>query len=55
MGKDYGFWLFGVLSFMGAIFTTILLPETKGKSLQEIQELLENGLSLPEKPQIEKA
>ncbi|BFZ10376.1 hypothetical protein BsWGS_13415 [Bradybaena similaris] len=36
----YGaFWLFGGICFLGMIFTIIFLPETKNKTLEEVEEL----------------
>lgn len=40
---DFSFWLFAIICFFGGVFVLILLPETKGKSLNEIQELLNNN------------
>jgi hypothetical protein len=34
------FWLFSGLSIVGTVFVFFVVPETKGKSLKEIQELL---------------
>ncbi|XP_052740299.1 facilitated trehalose transporter Tret1-2 homolog isoform X2 [Bicyclus anynana] len=34
------FWVFASVAFVGAIFSYMTTPETKGKSLQEIQEML---------------
>ncbi|XP_075238441.1 facilitated trehalose transporter Tret1-like [Lycorma delicatula] len=42
LGNHSAFWLFSVVCFIGFIFTYIFLPETKGLSLQDIQDLL-NG------------
>lgn len=39
-GNHSAFWLFSISSFLGFIFTYIFLPETKGMSLQDIQDLL---------------
>lgn len=36
------FWLFGSLSFISIIFVFVFLPETKGKSLEEIQQYFED-------------
>ena len=37
------FWLYSVLSVVGAFFVIFVVPETKGKTLNEIQEQLETG------------
>ncbi|KAF5300122.1 hypothetical protein FQR65_LT09212 [Abscondita terminalis] len=37
------FWIFGGCSAMGAVITAFCLPETKGKTLDEIQCLLASG------------
>lgn len=34
------FWLFTLFSVLGAFFVVFIVPETKGKTLEEIQELL---------------
>lgn len=34
------FWIFSALSFLGSAFCYFLVPETKGKSLAEIQLML---------------
>jgi SP family facilitated glucose transporter-like MFS transporter 8 len=40
LGIGPTFWLFGSASILGTLFTLFVVPETKGKSLAEIQELL---------------
>ncbi|KAH9642137.1 hypothetical protein HF086_007447 [Spodoptera exigua] len=41
----YGiFWLYAVMAFIGAIFTYFIVPETKGKSLREIQIELQGNI-----------
>ncbi|XP_059607340.1 facilitated trehalose transporter Tret1 isoform X2 [Phlebotomus argentipes] len=42
IGSGPTFWIFSGLSFLGTVFLVFYLPETKGKSLAEIQFLL-NG------------
>jgi SP family facilitated glucose transporter-like MFS transporter 8 len=42
IGMEYTFFIFGACCFFGAIYIIIFLPETKGKSLYEIQKLLTN-------------
>jgi hypothetical protein len=36
------FWIFSITSIVGILFTFFIIPETKGKSMAEIQDLL-NG------------
>lgn len=38
------FWIFASIALFGALFSLIYIPETKGKSLREIQELLQGEL-----------
>lgn len=38
------FWIFSCVAFLGAIFSYFMVPETKGKSLHEIQEILKIGI-----------
>ena len=40
LGAAYTFWLYGVICLVGGIFIVSLLPETKGKSLEEIEKEL---------------
>ncbi|KAK9704172.1 Sugar transporter [Popillia japonica] len=40
LGMAYTFLLLAVCCFVSLIFTSVFIPETKGKSLMEIQELL---------------
>lgn len=40
LGSDTSFWFFSACCVLAFAFVFILLPETKGKSLEEIQELL---------------
>jgi uncharacterized membrane protein YobD (UPF0266 family) len=37
LGLPVTFWLFAVVCIAGTIFTAVLVPETKGKTLEEIQ------------------
>eukprot|EP00123_Amoebidium_parasiticum_P010094 comp19886_c0_seq1/m.24069 comp19886_c0_seq1/g.24069 ORF comp19886_c0_seq1/g.24069 comp19886_c0_seq1/m.24069 type:complete len:502 (-) comp19886_c0_seq1:39-1544(-) len=39
--KDYTFALFAVLCFLFAAFSFVMVPETKGKTMEEIHELFE--------------
>ncbi|XP_070504538.1 facilitated trehalose transporter Tret1-like [Chironomus tepperi] len=42
IGIQYTFYIFATFCFMATIYLIIFLPETKGKSLYEIQQLLTN-------------
>ncbi|MDD5495661.1 MAG: sugar porter family MFS transporter [Candidatus Omnitrophica bacterium] len=46
LGKPGAFWLYGALSVAGIIFTYLFVPETKGKTLEQIEEHLRSGKSL---------
>jgi len=37
IGIQWGFWVFGIAAGLGTIFVHFFVPETKGKSLDEIQ------------------
>ncbi|ODN03069.1 Facilitated trehalose transporter Tret1-2 [Orchesella cincta] len=37
LGIEWCFWIFGIAAFLGDIFVILFVPETKGKSLDEIQ------------------
>lgn len=50
----YGvFWFFGAACFAGAVFSYTILPETKGKSLREIQIELQSPLYEQEMKKVE--
>lgn len=40
------FWLFTLFSILGTFFVIAIIPETKGKTMDEIQELLGAGNDL---------
>ncbi|KAM3959837.1 facilitated trehalose transporter Tret1-like [Aphomia sociella] len=40
LGMHIAFWIFGVCCIISFFFTLFVVPETKGKSLQEIEEML---------------
>nr|CAD7401501.1 unnamed protein product [Timema cristinae] len=40
LGSDYAIWIFGIFAVVAFVSVFFLLPETKGKSLQEIQTIL---------------
>lgn len=41
VGQAGTFWIFAGASFVGGIFSILFVPETKGKSFSEIQDMLE--------------
>ena len=54
LGEAGTFWMYGGICFIGGIFTAICVPETRNKSIEDIQEyfsgkkrqeheLIENG------------
>jgi sugar porter (SP) family MFS transporter len=43
LGMAQSFWICATVCLIGAIFVYFMLPETKGKSIQEIQKLLEGN------------
>jgi SP family galactose:H+ symporter-like MFS transporter len=47
-GRAGTFLLYGVSTLVGLVFTAVLVPETKGRSLEEIEDALEgNAPSVP--------
>lgn len=45
MGNGMIFLFYGIVSLLGTIFVHFILPETKGKSLQEIENLFKDKKS----------
>jgi len=45
VGNDFAFWMFGCVVLTGLICVIFLLPETKGKSLEEIEAMFGSGMS----------
>jgi len=43
LGADVTFWIFAAIMAAGTAFTYFFIPETKGKSSQEIQEELQGN------------
>lgn len=41
IGQDTSFYIFSVVSLIGSLFVYFILPETKGKSSEEIQSMLD--------------
>lgn len=44
LGADVTFWIFATIMAVGTAFTYFLVPETKGKTSQEIQEELQGNV-----------
>lgn len=42
IGQDSSFYIFSVISLIGSLFVHFILPETKGKTIEEIQHALDN-------------
>jgi SP family arabinose:H+ symporter-like MFS transporter len=40
LGAAGTFWLYGIICLTGGIFVALYLPETKGKSLEELEKEL---------------
>ncbi|GBP19299.1 Facilitated trehalose transporter Tret1 [Eumeta japonica] len=49
LGMHYAFWIFGICCVCSFVFTMFLVPETKGKSFQQIQDMLSGRTSKPTK------
>lgn len=47
LGLAGTFWLFSGLSILGTVFVFLVIPETKGKSLNEIQKMLAGEKETP--------
>ncbi|XP_075986472.1 facilitated trehalose transporter Tret1 [Anticarsia gemmatalis] len=47
LGMGYTFFIFGICCVLAFFFTLFLVPETKGKSFQEIQDMLSGRTSSP--------
>ncbi|XP_046739437.1 facilitated trehalose transporter Tret1-like [Diprion similis] len=45
MGEEYVFWFYGFIAILAVPFAIFTMPETKGKSLQEIQEILTDSVT----------
>jgi hypothetical protein len=43
VGKALTFWLYAILACAGVVFCWFLVPETKGKNLEQIEEYWEHG------------
>lgn len=46
IGTTSTFWLFGLSSLLALVFINRLVPETKGRSLEAIEDDLRNSVSL---------
>lgn len=40
IGASFTFWIYGIFCLLSVLFILFLLPETHGKSLEEIQTIL---------------
>lgn len=41
VGQDSTFYFFGAMSLLGTVFVYVVVPETKGKTVDEVQDMLE--------------
>lgn len=41
IGASGTFWMYGVICFLGGAFTALVVPETKGKTIEEIQKIFQ--------------
>ncbi|XP_068083952.1 facilitated trehalose transporter Tret1 [Anabrus simplex] len=41
LGKDGAFWFYSAMCILSCVFVAVMLPETKGKSLEQIEEYFE--------------
>jgi len=48
LGEDGGYWLFAGFCFIGMIYVMVFIPETKGKTLEEIQAQYIKKKSIPQ-------
>lgn len=46
LGADVTFWMFASFMAVAVVFTYFFIPETKGKSFQEIQDELQKKIRL---------
>lgn len=42
IGMGVSFWIFGVFGFLAGVFSFVFVPETKGKTFQEIQDMFKS-------------
>ncbi|BES96718.1 transporter [Nesidiocoris tenuis] len=40
LNGDFTFWIFAAISACGAVFVVLFIPETKGRSIEEVQRIL---------------
>ena len=40
LGEDGAFWMFGLICVVGLVFVIAFVPETRGRSLEEIEKRL---------------
>ena len=50
LGTGLVFWMYGVIVGVALVFVMILIPETKGKTLEEIEVLFQKTAEPKDKP-----
>ncbi|XP_068993376.1 facilitated trehalose transporter Tret1-like [Neodiprion pinetum] len=53
LGESTTFWIFGSFMALASLFSILFVPETKGKSLEEIQSKLERGRGRISRPDLD--
>lgn len=44
IGEAYTFWIFGIIGIFSLYFTYYFIPETKGRSLEQIEKNWQEGI-----------
>lgn len=55
IGRSWTFWVYAICAFITILFIWFLIPETRDKRLEQIEEYWQNGREWPEEAQKEQA